>query len=160
VTNQPTAQTVQTLQPIPNRIPVRIPDPLLPDLAAMYAAIGGERTLSFYSFVSQLVVERIVHYRSMRIKPSSLLDNFEEEGAAAEQRDDDRIHKRQLSAEDIQRAIHLRFTQGVSVAGIAIRLSCGISTVRRVCDEYERRQHNPSAVQPGPSRRHGNPEGW
>src|SRR6266436_9280629 len=120
---QPTTQTLQSVHPIPNRIPVFIPDPLVADLAEMYAAIGGQRAMSFYKFVSQLVVDHIVRYRSMRIKPTSAVSAFDEEGEAAEQTEDNYIHKRALTPEQAQTVLHLRFSQGMSVANIAARLN-------------------------------------
>jgi hypothetical protein len=149
-----TSQTLQASQPVPNRIPVFIPDALLSDLIQMYEAIGAKRAMGFDSFVSEIVVERIVHFRSLRIKPSVDL-NFKREGENT--KESNYIHQDRLSPQAIQQILHLRHVEGVSTHDLAKRFRCSRSTIRRFLAEYERREHNPSAIAASENRIHGDP---
>jgi hypothetical protein len=155
-----TAQVVHpvTSEVIPNRIPVLIPRSMLPDLALMYeAATRGIPARSINRFVSELVVERIAQFRSLRIKPESVLGNLSEEGEAAPQ-GDQHGHKAAVSPERIQVILHLRFVEHLSVDVIATRFGVGGSTIHRIVESYKSRSHNPSAIVWSPKRTHGDPE--
>jgi Homeodomain-like domain-containing protein len=154
-----TLESAQTAQSIPNWFTVCIVNELLRDLAAMHEAVGGERAVSLGTFVSQLVEERIVHFRSLRIKPSLDATSFNAEDEETPSPGNHYIHKCLLSTEQKQQILFLR-DEGMSVDDLAKRFHCGRSTIRRILAAYDERAHNPSALQPGPNRKHGDPEAW
>ena len=126
---------------------VKIPKSLVPDLQEMFrCACRGEVSETLESYISDLLSVEIVEFRKMRIKPeSSFVESLDEDGEAA---DADASSGYQMTAEEIQRAIHLHFSDGLTIGDIAIRMGRGRSTIRRVCDAYEQREHHDFAVQP------------
>jgi hypothetical protein len=153
----PTQSMPGASEAIPNKIPVVIPRSMLRDLAAMYEAVGGSRSaMSINHFVSELVVERIAHFRSLRIRPGSVLENLSEDGHAAEQCDHYR-HKAAVTPEQTQVILHLRLVEHLPVDVIATRFGVGGSTIHRIVESYKSRSHNPSAIVWSPNRTHGDP---
>ncbi|HEY2545760.1 MAG TPA: hypothetical protein VGI46_06835 [Candidatus Acidoferrum sp.] len=62
---------------------------------------------------------------------------------------------RRLTGETVQRALHLRFSEGLSVNAIASKLSSEVNVIAKIFATFEKRDHHASAVQPGPGREHG-----
>jgi DNA invertase Pin-like site-specific DNA recombinase len=59
-----------------------------------------------------------------------------------------------FTPEEIQTILFLR-TEGMSAATISQRFNCSESTIGRIFTEYDSREHNAGAVQPGEHRVHG-----
>ena len=105
---------------------------------------------SALEWFEQIIEAERAAYRLKKIVKHEPL--FDPEDAAFP---DNEIQSRGLTAEEKQRIIHLRLSEQFSVAALATRFNCGRTTIRRVFAEYEQRSHNPSAVQHGPNREHG-----
>ena len=150
------AQTLQTTQPT-NRFTVFIRRPFLKDLEEWFSATNAAHSgVDVGQFLSQIIEQELAQFRSLRIRPKLEACVFREKGETA-QRGNDR--RRRFSPEEIQRVLHLRHGEGMSVSDIAGRLRCGASTVRRYLDAYAQREHNSFAIAPGVNRVHGSPGG-
>lgn len=143
------------MQAIQKRIVVSVPDEMLRDLAAMHAAVGGEGAATLPRYVSELVWKCIAEYRAMRIKPSLVPACFARLGEETRTGTNDDVHKTKIEPQDVQRILYLRFSENVPTPDIAARFGVSLTTVTRICLEYQRREHNPANVRPGPNRRHG-----
>jgi hypothetical protein len=77
-----------------------------------------------------------------------------EEGECADPQVHDSCSSRsKLTAEQVQRILHLRFVEHVPVQDIAPRFNRSKNTIMRVIQVYKSRPHGPSSIQPGKSRR-------
>jgi len=133
---------------------IKIPRPLLTDLQKMFrCASRGEASETLESYISDLVSVEVAEFRKMRIRPElSFVDSLGEEADAA---DKDAPSVRKLSPLEAQRVIHLYFSEGVPIRDIAVRLSRGRSSIRRVIDAYEQREHHDFALIGRRVRHHG-----
>ena len=56
---------------------------------------------------------------------------------------------RRLEPWDVQRILHLRFSERLDVAEIAERFSCGLRVVSEIIQAYEQSEHGPWNIEPG-----------
>jgi len=114
---------------------------LLPDLAEMFkCARRGDSCLDLSEYLGSLIASHIADFRRMRIRPElSFIDNLDDEGIPAGK---DVPSGYKLSAEEVQRAIHLFFSERIPIGDIATRLGRGRSSIRRAIEAYESRQHH------------------
>lgn len=107
--------------------------------------------LNVTKFLSEIIEVKLTEFQKLPIRPT--LDGRAFNSPGQTTREDLCVHKRDLSPEDVQVILHLRFAEHIALAAIATRFGVGNSTIRRICEEFEQReQHNPSSVQPSASR--------
>ena len=136
-----TTPTLQAPQHIQNRFVVIVRRPFLRDLLAWFEAtrsFGDSADLG--KFINEIIEERLVHFRSLKIRPKGVMESLGEEKSQPTPKRNGGQHydqRRKLSPEDKQVAIYLRGAEKLTIAAIADRLRCGRSTIRRALDAYD-----------------------
>jgi transposase-like protein len=88
------------------------------------------------AFLSELIESELIAYRSTLRRAAICQPPKREEKIVAS-----KGRKRQLSAEETQRLLHLHFHEQVNVPALAKRFGCGATTVTRILHAYRESQH-------------------
>ncbi len=133
-------QTVQVRISIPKRLFVCLREMLC------------QRRMSVQAYFEELASSDTEMIRNQKCRANSLLPSGAKT-ATIETTDDDN-HRTKLRPAQIKRLLHLR-SEGVSTADIAVRFGLSRNRITSLFADYDKREHTPSAVQPGPSRKRG-----